>query len=186
MKTKKSKKKVCKVGKNIHIRFLWWIFVCGSSEPSPCYVYKRGRYSWSPWYSYFLVLSVQPYNNHSSPHLKCHLIFLYYYITERERRYSNRTTSPPCRSSRISWQKKPPGRKSLWKFPVVRDLCIFWRHFGVNMSFLFHLLFKGQWISKCFFGVFDFFQKMKENKSTWGIIVVKLNSFVRFLEETSA
>ena len=75
------------------------------------------------------------------PHLKCHLIFLYDYITERERRYSNRTTSPPCRSSRISWQKKPPGRKSLWKFPVVRDLCIFWRHFGVNVSFLFHLLF---------------------------------------------
>ena len=91
---------------------------------------------------YFLVLSVQPYNNHSSPHLKCHLIFLYYYITERERRYSNRTTSPPCRSSRISWQKKPPGRKSLWKFPVVRDLCIFWRRFGVNVSLLFHLFFK--------------------------------------------
>ena len=91
-----------------------------------------------PRFSYFLVLSVQPYNN---PHLKCHLIFLYDYITERERRYSNRTTSPPCRSSRISWQKKPPGRKSLWKFPVVRDLCIFWRHFGVNVSFLFHLLF---------------------------------------------
>ena len=36
----KSPKKVCKVGKNIHIRFLWWIFVCGSSEPSPCYNYN--------------------------------------------------------------------------------------------------------------------------------------------------
>ena len=48
---------------------------------------------------------------------------------------------------------------------------------------------KGQLISKCLFGVFNFFnffQKTNENKSTWGIIVVKLNSFVRFLEETSA
>ena len=122
-------------------RFTGIWLTCGSLEPSPCYNYKHGRYSWSPRFSYFLVLSVQPYNNHCSPHLKCHLIFLYDYITERERRYSNRTTSPPCRSSRISWQKKPPGRKSLWKFPVVRDLCIFWRHFGVNVSFLFHLLF---------------------------------------------
>ena len=41
---------------------------------------------------------------------------------------------------------------------------------------------KGQWISKCLFGVFKFFQKTYENKSTWGIIV-KLNCFVRFLEE---
>ena len=45
---------------------------------------------------------------------------------------------------------------------------------------------KGQLISKCLFGVFNFFQKMNENKLTWGIIVVKSNSFVRFLEETSA
>ena len=43
---------------------------------------------------------------------------------------------------------------------------------------------KGQLISKCFFGVFNFFQKTNENKSTWGIIVVNLNLFVRFLEET--
>ena len=42
---------------------------------------------------------------------------------------------------------------------------------------------KGQIISKWFFGVFDFLQKTNENKSTWGIIVVKSNSFVRFLEE---
>ena len=90
----------------------------------------------------YLVIFLYYRSSHTIiPHLKCHLIFLYDYITERERRYSNRTTSPPCRSSRISWQKKPPGRKSLWKFPVVRDLCIFWRHFGVNVSFLFHLLF---------------------------------------------
>ena len=42
---------------------------------------------------------------------------------------------------------------------------------------------KGQIISKCFFVVFDFLQKTNENKSTWGIILVKSNSFVRFLEE---
>ena len=45
---------------------------------------------------------------------------------------------------------------------------------------------KGQLISKCLFGVFNFFQKMNENKLTWDIIVVKLNSFVRFLEEFMA
>ena len=33
------------------------------------------------------------------------------------------------------------------------------------------------------FGVVDFLQKTNENKSTWGIIVVKSNLFVRFLEE---
>ena len=30
----------------------------------------------------------------------------------------------------------------------------------------------------------NFFQKTNENKSTWGFIVVRKNSFVRFLEET--
>ena len=45
---------------------------------------------------------------------------------------------------------------------------------------------KGQIISKWFFDVFDFLQKTNENKSTWSIIVVKLNSFVRFLEEIEA
>ena len=44
----------------------------------------------------------------------------------------------------------------------------------------------GQLISKYIFGVFSFLQKRNENKTTWGIIVVKLNSFVRFLEETLA
>ena len=33
------------------------------------------------------------------------------------------------------------------------------------------------------FEVVDFLQKTNENKSTWGIIVVKSNSFVHFLEE---
>ena len=42
---------------------------------------------------------------------------------------------------------------------------------------------KGQMISKCPLGVFNFLQKTNENKSTWVIIVVKLNSFVHFLEE---
>ena len=39
---------------------------------------------------------------------------------------------------------------------------------------------KGQLISKCRFGAFNFFQKTNKNKSTWGIIVVKSNLFVRF------
>ena len=33
------------------------------------------------------------------------------------------------------------------------------------------------------FWVGDFLQKTNENKSTWGIIVAKLNSFVHFLEK---
>ena len=44
------------------------------------------------------------------------------------------------------------------------------------------IIIKGQLISKYLLGVVSFFQKTNENKSTW----VKLNSFVRFLEETSA
>ena len=39
---------------------------------------------------------------------------------------------------------------------------------------------KGQLISKCLFGVFNFFQKSNENKSTSGIIVVKSNCFPSF------
>ena len=42
---------------------------------------------------------------------------------------------------------------------------------------------KSHLISKCLFGVFNFFQKTNENNSTWGIIVLKLNFLVRFLEE---
>ena len=44
-------------------------------------------------------------------------------------------------------------------------------------------LLKGQLISKCLFGVFNFSQKTNENKSTWGIIIVKLIFFVRFSGE---
>ena len=36
---------------------------------------------------------------------------------------------------------------------------------------------KGQLISKWFFGVVDFLQKTNENKSTWGIIVLKSKLF---------
>ena len=49
----------------------------------------------------------------------------------------------------------------------------------LNVSYATKLC-KGQLISKCLFGVFKFFQKTNENKSTWGIIVVKSNFFVRF------
>ena len=42
---------------------------------------------------------------------------------------------------------------------------------------------KCQLISKCLFGVFNFSHKTNNNKSTWGIIVLKLNIFVRFLRE---
>ena len=45
---------------------------------------------------------------------------------------------------------------------------------------------KGQLISKCLFGVFNFLKKTNKNMSTWGFIVVKKNLFVSFLEETSA
>ena len=51
------------------------------------------------------------------------------------------------------------------------------------LSFGFCNIAKGQIISKQFFGVFDFLQKTDKNMSTWGIIVVKSNSFVHFFEE---
>ena len=43
-------------------------------------------------------------------------------------------------------------------------------------------VYKGQIISKCLFGVFNFFQKTKKTRR----ILVKMNSFVRFLEEFMA
>ena len=48
----------------------------------------------------------------------------------------------------------------------------------INISHHGSPLSKGQIISKWFFGVLYFLQKTNKNKSTWGIIVVKLNSFV--------
>ena len=71
---------------------------------------------------------------------------------------------------------------------------IFWKklktpkqHFEINwpLSWLHRLVgqkkspnSKGQLISECLFGVFNFFQKMNENKSTWGAMVVKSSSFI--------
>ena len=46
-----------------------------------------------------------------------------------------------------------------------------------------YAVFKGQLISKCVCGVFNSSKKTNENNSTWGIVVVKLNFFVRFSEE---
>ena len=45
---------------------------------------------------------------------------------------------------------------------------------------------KDQLISKCLFAVLNFFQKTNENELNWGIIVLKLDWFVRFLGESSA
>ena len=45
---------------------------------------------------------------------------------------------------------------------------------------------KGQLILKCLLGVFNWCPKNKQKKSNWGIIEVNSNSFVRFLEESSA
>ena len=55
-------------------------------------------------------------------------------------------------------------------FDVLRILIIFYR-------------LKGQLKKKKFFGVVDFLQKTNESKSTWGIIAVKSNLLVCFLEE---
>ena len=62
---------------------------------------------------------------------------------------------------------------------AARKLC----HIGLKSILEEHIFFpciKGQIISKCFFVVFNFFQKRNENKSTWGIIVVNSNSIVLF------
>ena len=39
---------------------------------------------------------------------------------------------------------------------------------------------KSQLILKGLFGIFNFFLKMNKNKSTWGLIVVKLTFFCSF------
>ena len=54
-------------------------------------------------------------------------------------------------------------------------------HILLNFMYL-----KVSWFRNGFLGSSIFLQKTNENKSTWGNIVVKLNSFVRFLEETLA
>ena len=49
-----------------------------------------------------------------------------------------------------------------------------------NDSLLFRHVTKGQTILKGLLDIFNFSHRTNENKSTWGIIVVKLNFFVRF------
>ena len=63
--------------------------------------------------------------------------------------------------------------KHMFKKPT-----IIWRSLPLYLEFT-----KSQLILKCLFSVFDFSQKTNENNSTWGIIVVKSNFFVRFLRE---
>ena len=80
-------------------------------------------------------------------------------------------------------QKSLPGQV-FNQFDFLNLLCYnLWIKASVIWQFFSPLCFKGQLISKCIFGAFKFFQKTNENKSTWGIIVVKSNFFVRFLEE---
>ena len=68
----------------------------------------------------------------------------------------------------------------------------YWNHLKVLLTWVIYLSLvsskstwstKGHLISKCQFGVFNFSQKMNENKSTWGIIVLKSIFFVRILGE---
>ena len=54
--------------------------------------------------------------------------------------------------------------------------CLFWFPASVKHT-------KDKLISKCLLGVCNFSQKTNENKSTWGIIVVKLHFFDGFLGE---
>ena len=70
------------------------------------------------------------------------------------------------------------------EFPLTKIIgsCITLRSFW-QFYWCFLLIFKGQLISKCIFVCTQFFQKLNENKLNWGIIIVKLNFFVRFLEE---
>ena len=77
------------------------------------------------------------------------------------------------------WQLMEPSK--VISFPVHCGLMV-----GKNHVFNYchrRCAIKGQLVLKCLFGVFNFLQKTNENKSTWVIIVVKSNLFVRFLEE---
>ena len=73
-----------------------------------------------------------------------------------------------------------------WTIRVHREMSEEYLWLVIIKIVFFQTCFKGQLISKCLFCVFNFFQKTNENKSTWGVIVVKLNSFLRFLEEFTA
>ena len=72
----------------------------------------------------------------------------------------------------------------LWMFlSILICKAIFFCESNLLGIILNYLCTKGQIISKWFFGVFYLLPKTNENKSIWGIIVVKSNSFVHFLEE---
>ena len=74
------------------------------------------------------------------------------------------------------WQLMEPSK--VISFPVHCGLMV-----GKNHVFNYchrRYAIKGQLVLKCLFGVFNFLQKTNENKSTWVIIVVKSNLFVRF------
>ena len=57
---------------------------------------------------------------------------------------------------------------------------LFWWRDQRKSTFWDDVTFKCQLISKYLFGVFNFSQKTNENKSTWGITILKSNFFIRF------
>ena len=102
-------------------------------------------------------------------------------------RYSEETSFSP--KQYIGWIRFGNRRHNTSNMHyILIKIAIFGIHF--ESLIFFYVIFtskdKGQLILKCLFGFFNFFQKANKKKSTWGIIVVKLNLFVRFLEETSA
>ena len=77
------------------------------------------------------------------------------------------------RSSLASWDWKTYKSSFPWILYIVeidgkKDWSIFKNFAYFNFG-------KVQFISKCLFGVFNFFQKTNKSKSTWGFIVVKSN-----------
>ena len=63
---------------------------------------------------------------------------------------------------------------SFWKGDFLTGIFVLTTCLGTIQVLRQHVFsfFKGQLISKCLFCVFNFSQKTKQNKSTWGIIVV--------------
>ena len=56
-------------------------------------------------------------------------------------------------------------RSSIKQFSIIKQFTIGKNDFRRNI----HVISKGQLISTCLFGVFNFFKKRDKNKSTWGI-----------------
>ena len=80
------------------------------------------------------------------------------------------------RSCEPAKNDKPTGSKHKW-IPTFSVSVL--KLLGLFIS----VLFKGQLISKWFFGVVDFLQKTKTKTLIWGIIIINSNSFVHFFEE---